>query len=60
MLNLDPYLEQEIMVPDESFGGDGFSCGKQKNVILKQLAEIYKRNLLLCDGDDVDDDVARQ
>lgn len=47
------------MVPDESFDENGFTCGKQKNVIFKQLTEIYKRSLLLCEGDD-DDDVPRQ
>lgn len=58
VLDPDPYLQEELMVPDESFDENGFSCGKQKNVILKQLTEIYKRSLLLCDGDD--DDVPRQ
>ncbi|GJV44762.1 zinc finger protein CONSTANS-LIKE 14 [Tanacetum coccineum] len=54
VLDPDPYLQEELMVPNESFRDKGFiNCGKQKNVILKQLTEIYKRSLLLCDGDDV-------
>ncbi|XP_076908193.1 zinc finger protein CONSTANS-LIKE 15-like [Bidens hawaiensis] len=48
---------QDLMVPDENINIDNNdnnninngNCGKQKNVILKQLTELYKQSLLVSD-----------
>ncbi|XP_076952367.1 zinc finger protein CONSTANS-LIKE 15-like [Bidens hawaiensis] len=43
---------QDLMVPDENTNtnnNNNDNCGKQKNVILKRLTELYKQSLLVTD-----------